>query len=117
MKQISFSGCEQKPCETVGNYRNTVGRVKCWGALGAFWGGMWGWMFGSTFLQNEGEGPLRVVGPMMGWMTGAVEGGLMGGGLSAVWACVFGLVMQKSSRVMRETSLNMEELRDGSRQS
>lgn len=41
-----------------------------------------------------------VVEPMVGWMMGAVEGGLMGGGLSAVGACVFSLIMPKRSSVI-----------------
>ncbi|MFZ2279324.1 MAG: hypothetical protein WAW39_16140 [Prosthecobacter sp.] len=100
MKQLSFAGCERKAGETgVGGF-STLGRVKCWGGLGAFWGGVWGWLTGSTFFQHEGAGPLMVADPMVAWMMGAVEGCLMGGGLSAVWACVFSLVMPKRSRVI-----------------
>ena len=100
MKQLSFAGCERRVDETVVCGFSTVGRVKCWGGLGAFWGGVWGWLYGSTFFQYEGAGPLMVAEPMMGWMVGAVEGGLMGGGLSAVGACVFSLIMPKRSRVI-----------------
>ncbi len=100
MKQLAFAGCEHTRSETVAGCRNTVSRVKCWGGLGAFWGGVWGWLFGSTFFQYEGAGSLMVAEPMVGWMMGAVEGGLVGGGLSAVWACVFSLIMPKRSRVI-----------------
>ncbi len=116
MKQLAFARCEHSRSETGAGCRNTLGRVKCWGALGAFWGGVWGWLFGSTFFQNEGDGPLMVAEPMVGWMMGAVEGGLMGGGLSAVGACVLSLVMPKTSRLIFETTLNMDDQRDGSRQ-
>jgi hypothetical protein len=113
MKQLAFEGCERSACETVAGGFSTLGRVKCWGGLGAFWGGVWGWLYGSTFFQYEGAGPLMVAEPMVGWMMGAVEGGLMGGGLSAVGACVFSLVMPKRSRVICETTLNQEDARNG----
>ncbi|MCX6847988.1 MAG: hypothetical protein NTY98_03625 [Verrucomicrobia bacterium] len=106
MKQLSFVGCERSVGETVVGGFSTVGRVKCWGGLGAFWGGVWGWLVGSTFFQYEGAGPLMVADPMVGWMMGAVEGGLMGGGLSAVGACVFGLIMPKRGSVICETTRN-----------
>lgn len=100
MKQLSFARSERRAGETgVGGF-STLGRVKCWGGLGAFWGGVWGWMMGSTFFQNDAAGPLRVAEPMVGWMMGAVEGCLMGGGLSAVVACVFSLIMPKRGRVI-----------------
>ena len=100
MKQLAFAGCEHTRRETVAGCHNTMNRVKCWGALGAFWGGVWGWLYGATFLQNEGDGLLMVTEPMVGWMMGAVEGGLMGGGLSAVGACVLSLIMSKRNRVI-----------------
>lgn len=100
MKQLSFARSERRACETgVGEF-STLGRVRCWGGLGAFWGGVWGWMMGSTFFQNDAAGPLRAAEPMVGWMMGAVEGCLMGGGLSAVVACVFSLLMPKRGRVI-----------------
>lgn len=113
MKQLSFAGCERRADETVMCGFSTLGRVKCWGGLGAFWGGVWGWLAGSTFFQYEGAGPLMVAEPMVGWMMGAVEGGLMGGGLSAVGACVFSLIMPKRSSVIREATLNREDARNG----
>lgn len=117
MKQLSFAGCERKAGETgVGGF-STLGRVKCWGGLGAFWGGVWGWLMGSTFFQNEASSPLRVAEPMVGWLMGAVEGGLMGGGLSAVVACVFSLIMPMRSSLFGETRLAGQDLRGGSRQS
>lgn len=117
MKQLSFAGCERSAGETAAGGFSKLGRVKCWGGLGAFWGGVWGWLVGSTFFDNETAGPLRVAEPMVGWLVGAVEGCLMGGGLSAAGACMFSLMVPLKSSLFGETRLTREDLREGPRQS
>lgn len=116
MKQLAFVGCDHTTGLPVAGCGATMGRVKCWGAIGAFWGGVWGWLFGSTFFQNEGAGPLRVAEPLVGWMVGALEGAVIGGGLIVVVACLYSLCSRKNGIVFCETALKPEDHRDVSRQ-
>ncbi|OYW77794.1 MAG: hypothetical protein B7Z37_02595 [Verrucomicrobia bacterium 12-59-8] len=97
MKQLAFVGRDRTPGKPMAGCRNTVGRVKCWGAFGALWGGIWGWLFGSTFFQNEGAGPLMVAEPLAGWIVGALEGAVIGGGLIAIGACLYSLASQRTA--------------------
>ncbi|MCF7786914.1 MAG: DUF1269 domain-containing protein [Prosthecobacter sp.] len=116
MKQLAFVGCDHTTGVPVACCSKMMGRVKCWGALGAFWGGVWGWLFGSTFFQNEGMGPLKVAEPLVGWMVGALEGAVIGGGLIAVLACLYSLSSRKNGIVKCETALKPDDHREGPRQ-
>ena len=105
MKKLSFIGRGYHTDEQVIGYYNTGDRVKYWGSQGAFWGGIWGWLFGSAFFIIPGIGPLVVAGPLVGWIVGALEGALVGGGLSAVGACLFSIGIPKDSILLYETAL------------
>lgn len=105
MKKLSIVGRDYHTDEHVVGYYNTGDRVKYWGRQGAFWGGMWGWLFGSAFFMIPGVGPLVVAGPLVGWIVGALEGAAIGGGLSALGACLYSQGIPKDSIVQYETAL------------
>ncbi len=65
MKKLSIVGRDYQTDEHVVGYYNTGDRVKYWGTLGAFWGGIWGLLFGSAFFLIPGVGPLLVAGPLV----------------------------------------------------
>ena len=44
MKKLSVVGKDYQTDEHVVGYYNTGDRVKYWGKLGAFWGGLWGFL-------------------------------------------------------------------------
>ena len=90
--------------ETVGYY-NTGDRMMAWGKTGAFWGSIWGLMFGSAFFLLPGVGPLLAAGPLVGWIVGALEGAVMGGGLSALGAGLFGIGIPENSVIQYETHI------------
>jgi len=66
--------------EHVVGYYNTGDRMKYWGKLGAFWGGLWGFLLGSAFFWIPGIGPLVVAGSLVSWIVGALEGATIFGG-------------------------------------
>jgi hypothetical protein len=105
MKKLSIVGKDYHSDEHVVGYYNTGDRVKYWGKLGAFWGGVWGFLFGSAFLFIPGLGPIVVAGPLVAWIIGALEGAVVVGGLSAVGAALYGIGIPKDSIVKYETSL------------
>ncbi|MEI7728748.1 MAG: general stress protein [Verrucomicrobiota bacterium] len=69
MKKLSIVGRDQHTEEHVVGFYNAGDRMKYWGKLGAFGGGMWGMMFGSATFLIPGLGPLLVTGPLAGWIT------------------------------------------------
>jgi uncharacterized membrane protein len=105
MKKLSIVGKDYHSDEHVVGYYNTGDRVKYWGTLGAFWGGLWGFLFGSAFFFIPGIGPLVVGGPLVSWIVGALEGAVITGGLSAIGAALYSAGIPKDSVLKYETSL------------
>ena len=66
-------------------YYTTGDRVKHWGKMGAFWGGLWGMLVGAAFFMIPGIGPVMVAGSLVAWIVGALEGAVVVGGLSGPW--------------------------------
>jgi len=109
MKKLSIVGRNYHTDEHVVGYYNTGDRVKYWGKAGAFWGGLWGWVFGSAFFFIPGIGPLVIAGPLVSWLVGALEGAVVGGGLSAIGACMFSQGIPKDSILQYETALKNDK--------
>ena len=105
MKKLSIVGRDYHTDEHVVGYYNTGDRMKHWGKLGAFWGGIWGLLFGSAFFLIPGVGPLLVAGPLVGWIVGGLEGAVVVGGLSAIGAGFYSLGIPKDSILQYETAL------------
>jgi uncharacterized membrane protein len=105
MKKLSIVGKDYHADEHVVGYYNTGDRVKYWGKLGAFWGGLWGFLFGSALFFIPGVGPIVVGGPLVSWIIGALEGALIVGGLSALGAALYSIGIPKDSILKYETSL------------
>ena len=105
MKKLSIVGRDYHTDEHVIGYCNAGDRMKYWGKMGAFWGGIWGMLFGSAFFLIPGVGPLLVAGPLVAWIVGALEGAVVVGGLSAVGAGLYSLGIPKNSILQYETAL------------
>ena len=109
MKMLSIVGRNYQTEEHVVGYYDTGNRVKYWGKAGAFWGGIWGWVFGSAFFFIPGVGPLVIAGPLASWLVGALEGAVLGGGLSAIGACMYSQGIPKDSVLQYETALKNDK--------
>ena len=105
MRKLSIIGLDYHTDERVVGYYNAGDRMKYWGKLGAFWGGIWGLLFGSAFFFIPGVGPLVVAGPIVASILGALEGAVMTGGLSALGAALFSLGIPKDSVLQYETAV------------
>ena len=109
MKKLSIVGKDYHTEEHVVGYYNAGDRMKVWGKLGAFWGGLWGLLFGSALFVIPGIGPLIVFGPLVGWIVGALEGAVVVGGISALAAALFSIGMPHDSIVKYETALKSDK--------
>jgi uncharacterized membrane protein len=105
IKKLSIVGKDYHSDEHVVGYYNSGDRIKYWGKLGAFWGGLWGLLFGSAFFFIPGIGPIVVGGPLVSWIIGALEGAAVVGGVSAVGAALYSIGIPKDSILKYETSL------------
>ena len=95
MKKLSIVGKDYHTDEQVVGYYTAGDRVMYWGTLGAFWGGLWGLLFGSALFLVPGVGPLLVAGPLAGWIVGALEGVVVGGGFGALGAALASIASSK----------------------
>jgi len=109
LKKLSVVGKDYQTDEHVVGYYNTGDRVKYWGKLGAFWGGLWGFLFGSASLFIPGVGPIVVGGPLVMWIVGALEGATLVGGLNAFGAALYSIGIPKDSILKYETSLKSDK--------
>ena len=108
MKKLSIVGKDYHSEEHVVGYYNTGDRMKYWGTLGAFWGGLWGLLFGWAFFFVPGIGPLLAAGPIVSSIVGVLEGAAVVGGLSAVGAGLYSLGIPKDSILRCETALKAD---------
>jgi hypothetical protein len=105
MKKLSIVGKDYHTEEHVVGYYNAGDRMKYWGKLGAFWGGIWGLLFGAAFFAVPGIGPVLVAGPLVAWIVGALEGAVAVGGLSAIGAGLYSIGIPKDSVLRYEVAL------------
>ena len=105
IKKLSIIGRDYHTEDNVVGFYNTGDRMKYWGKLGAFWGGLWGVLLGAAFLFIPGVGPVVAAGSIVTWIVGALEGAVVVGGVSALGAGLFSLGIPKDSVVKYETSI------------
>lgn len=109
MKRLSIIGKDYHTEEHVVGYYNVGNRMKYWGKLGAFWGGVWSLLFGSAFFLIPGIGPLVVAGPLVQVIVSVLEGAVVMGGMSALGAGFFSIGIPKDSILQYETALKADE--------
>jgi hypothetical protein len=107
--QLSVIGKDYHTEEHVVGYYNAGDRIKYWGKMGAFWGGLWGLLVGAAFFWVPGVGPLLIAGPVAAWIIGALEGAVVVGGLSALGAALYSAGIPKDSVVRYETALKADK--------
>ena len=97
MAKLSIVGKDIQTEEHVIGFYQAGDRVKFWGKLGAFWGGFLGLLLGYSLFVVTGLGPLVVFGPMVSRIVGALEGAVVGAGLSALAAALYSIGIPESN--------------------
>jgi len=105
MKKLSIIGRDYHTEENVVGYYNAGDRMKYWGKMGAFWGGIWGVLFGSAFFWVPGIGQVLAAGPLVAAVVGALEGAAALGGLEAIAAGLYSVGIPKDSILQYQTAL------------
>lgn len=105
MKKLSVVGKDYHTDEHVVGYYNAGDRMKYWGKLGAFWGGLWGLLFGAAFFWVPGIGPVLVGGPLVAWIVAGLENAVVAGGLSVIGAGLYSIGIPKDSIVTYEAAI------------
>ncbi len=105
IKKLSIVGRDYQSEDHIIGFYTTGDRMKYWGKMGAFWGGLWGLLVGAAFLIIPGIGPVVVAGPMAAWLIGALEGAIFVGGVSALGAGLVSLGIPRDKVLKYETSI------------
>src|SRR5215469_3923 len=109
MTKLSVVGKDYHTEEHIVGYYNAGDRMKYWGKMGAFWGGLWGFLVGAAFFWLPGVGPLLVAGPLAAWIVGALEGAVVVGGLSALSAGLYSIGIPKDSVLKYESDVKADK--------
>jgi uncharacterized membrane protein len=109
MQQLSIVGKDYHTEDHVVGYYTTGDRMKAWGRIGAFWGGLWGLLFGAAFFMIPGIGPVVIAGPLVSWIVGALEGAVVVGGLSALGAGLASVGIPHDSVLKYESALKADQ--------
>ena len=107
--KVSILGKDYHTEENVVGYYTAGDRMKAWGGIGAFWGGIWGLLFGAGFFLIPGIGPVLVGGPFLAALVGALESAAVVGGLSAVSAGLVSLGIPKDSALKYEAEIKADK--------
>jgi hypothetical protein len=107
--KISIVGKDYHTEENVVGYYTTGDRMKSWGGLGAFWGGIWGLLFGAGFFLIPGIGPVVVAGPFLAALIGALESAIVVGGVSALAGALVSMGVPKDSAVKYEAEIKADK--------
>ena len=109
IKKISIIGKGYHSEENVTGYYTTGDRMKSWGGMGAFWGGLWGLLFGAGLFLIPGLGPVLVAGPILAALVGALESAIVVGGLSALTAALVSMGIPKEQSLKYEAALKADK--------
>lgn len=109
MKRLSIVGRDYHTDEHVIGYFNAGDRARFFGKYGAFWGALAGVLIGSAFLVVPVVGHLVILGPFATTVVGALEGAVIGGGVSAIAGALSALGVPKNSVLRYETAIKADK--------
>jgi len=119
IRTLSRSGIDVKKLSLVGkgyhSEEHPVGfytagdRIKSWGGVGAFWGGIWGLLLAPAIFFIPGVGLIAMAGPLVSALVGALEGAVVVGGVSALGAALVGFGVPGDQVIKYESALKADK--------
>lgn len=119
IRSLSRSGFDMKNMSLVGKGYHTeeypVGfytsgeRIKIWGGIGAFWGGIWGLLLAPAVFVLPGFGLMAMAGPVVSALVAALEGAAVMGSVSALGAALTQIGVPKNQILKYETALKADK--------
>lgn len=109
IKQLSIIGKGYHSEEHPVGFYTTGEKIKTWGGVGAFWGGLWGLLFAPAVFLLPGVGLVAMAGPVVAALVSALEGAVVVGGVSALAAALSKLGVRKENAVEYESALKADK--------
>ena len=96
---------EEHPVE----FYTTGDRIKSWGGIGAFWGGIRGLLLAPAVFFLPGWGLVAMAGPVVSALVGALERAVVAGGVSALGAALTQIGVPKNQVIKFETAMKVDK--------
>ena len=109
MKKLSLVGKGYHTEEHPIGFYTTGDRIKTWGGMGAFWGGIWGLLFAPAVFFLPGLGLMAMAGPIAVALVSGLEGAVVVGGISALGAALTQIGVPKDQVIKYETALKVDK--------
>ncbi len=109
MKKLSLVGKGYHTEEHPIGFYTTGDRIKTWGGMGAFWGGIWGLLFAPAVFFLPGLGLVAMAGPIVAALVGGIEGAVVVGGISALGAALTRIGVPNDQVIKYETALKVDK--------
>jgi hypothetical protein len=84
-------------------------KIRSWGGVGAFWGGIWGLLLAPAVFLLPGLGLVAMAGPLVAVLVGALEGAVVVGGVSALGAALTQIGVPKNQVIKYETAIKVDK--------
>lgn len=109
VKKLSLIGKGYHTEERPMGFYTAGDRIKTWGGVGAFWGGLWGMLFAPAVFFLPGLGLVGMAGPLVATLVSALEGAVVIGGVSALGAALSQIGASKEQVIRYETALRADK--------
>jgi len=109
MEKLSIIGKGYQTEEHPVGFYTKGDRIRTWGSIGAFWGGIWGLLFAPAVFFIPGIGLVALAGPIVASLMAALESAFVIGGLSALGAALYGMGVAEDDVIKYETALKADK--------
>ncbi|MBC3863364.1 DUF1269 domain-containing protein [Undibacterium jejuense] len=109
VKKLSLIGKGYHSEEHPIGFYSTGDRIKSWGGIGAFWGGIWGLLVAPAVFVLPGLGVVAMAGPIVTTIVAALEGAVVIGGISAVGGALSMIGASKDELIKYDTAVKADK--------
>lgn len=109
VKKLSLVGKGYHSEEHPVGFYSVGDRMKAWGGIGAFWGGIWGLMLAPAVFFLPGLGLMAMAGPLVAVLVSALDSAIVVGGMSALGAALVQVGVPHNHAIKYETALKADK--------
>ncbi|MFZ6849382.1 DUF1269 domain-containing protein [Undibacterium sp. RuRC25W] len=109
VKKLSLIGKGYHSEEHPIGFYSTGDRIKSWGGVGAFWGGIWGLLVAPAVFVLPGVGLVAMAGPIVAMLVAALEGAALVGGISAIGGALSMIGVSKDELIKYDAAVKADK--------
>ena len=109
LTQLSLIGKGYHSEEHPLGFYTAADKMRAWGGVGAFWGGLWGLLLAPAAFVIPGLGLVAMGGPVVAALFAALEGAVLLGGASAIGAALTMIGVPEDLKIKYESALKAEQ--------